>query len=145
MSNRRTLDEKIAAAKEEAEQKQNRLKELLQQQKARERKDRTHRLCERGGKLESLLPDLVRLTEEQFESFVEKCLLTSFVRRTLAELTPHEQSNAEPDVREAGTVEIIAIESPASVARTESASTPKSTGTAHNVRANGNLKSADIA
>lgn len=88
MSTRKTLEEKIAEARLEAKQKQNLVKELQQQQRAKERKDRTHRFCVRGGKLEGLLPDLARLTEDQFEVFVEKVLLTPHTSRILTELAP---------------------------------------------------------
>jgi len=90
MSNRKTLDERIEAAKKEAEQKQIRLNELLAQQKAEERKARTHRFCKRGGQVESLLPGLAKLTEEQFETFVDKCLLTPYTKRILDELLPND-------------------------------------------------------
>ena len=60
------------------------LKELLQKQKVQERKERTHRLCERGGYLESILPEYVSLTAEQVKTF-----LTDFARQTLAGLTEH--------------------------------------------------------
>jgi len=90
MSTRKNLDERIAAAKEETEKKQARLKLLMQQQKKEERKARNHRLCERGGKVESLLPSLAKLTDEQFHIFVEKTLLTPHTKRILDELLPHD-------------------------------------------------------
>ena len=94
MSNRKTINEKIEAAKIEKQQAEARIKKLLQEQKAQERKDRNHRLCKRGGKLEKLFPELARLTEEQFETFVEKCLRTNHTRRILAELAPPESGQA---------------------------------------------------
>ena len=90
MSNRKSLDERIEAAKAEVAQKEARVKELLQQQKKQERKDRTHRLCERGGKVEKLLPGLAKLTDEQFETFVEKTLLSGFAEKVLRGLVPAE-------------------------------------------------------
>ena len=88
MSTKRTLEEKIAAAQKEAEQKQSRLKTLLQKQKAEERKARNHRLCKRGGIIEKLLPDLIRLTDEQFDDFVEKTLLTGYAEKVIRGLVP---------------------------------------------------------
>ena len=96
MSNRKTLDERIEAAREEVKQKGARVKELLQQQRKQERKDRTHRLCERGGKVEKLLPDLARLTDDQFEIFVEKTLLSGFAEKVLRGLVPP-APEPEPD------------------------------------------------
>ena len=83
MSNRKTLNEQIAAAREEMAQKEARVKELLQRQKEENRKARTHRLCKRGGQAEKLLPGLAELTEEQFETFVQKTLLTGFAEKIL--------------------------------------------------------------
>jgi hypothetical protein len=74
-------------AQQEIRQRENRLKELLQKQKVQERKERTHRLCERGGYLESILPESVLLTAEQFKTFLDKTLLTDFARRNLISLT----------------------------------------------------------
>ena len=96
MSTRKTLDERIEAAREEVKQKGARVKELLQQQKKQERKDRTRRLCERGGKVEKLLPDLARLTDDQFEIFVEKTLLSGFAEKVLRQLVPPELAE-QPD------------------------------------------------
>ena len=88
MSTRKSIDERIEAAKAEREQMEARIKELQKQQKAQERKDRNHRFCVRGGKLEKLLPELAQLSEEQFEIFVKRCLLTNYTRGVLVELAP---------------------------------------------------------
>ena len=87
MSTKRTLTEQIESAQNEIRQRENRLKELLQKQKVQERKERTHRLCERGGYLESILPESVSLTAEQFKTFLDKTLLTDFAKQTLVGLT----------------------------------------------------------
>lgn len=71
----RTRPEKIEGITEQIEQ-------LIQKQKEQDRKDRTKRLCKRAGLLESLLPDTISLTDEQFKSFLEKTLLNDFTRRT---------------------------------------------------------------
>ena len=87
MAIKKTLNEQIELAQQEIRQRENRLKELLQKQKVQERKERTHRLCERGGYLESILPESVLLTAEQFKTFLDKTLLTDFARRNLISLT----------------------------------------------------------
>ena len=87
MATKKTLNEQIESAQVEIRQRENRLKELLQKQKVQERKERTHRLCERGGYLESILPESVLLTAEQFKTFLDKTLLTDFARRNLISLT----------------------------------------------------------
>jgi NCAIR mutase (PurE)-related protein len=99
MSTRKTTSEKIEAAKIEKQQAEARIKKLLQEQKAEERKIRNHRLCKRGGLVEKLLPDLSRLTDEQFDTFVQKTLMSGFAEKILRGLVPPEsESNAEPEV-----------------------------------------------
>jgi len=99
MSTRKTTTEKIEAAKLEKQQAENRIKKLLQEQKAEERKVRTHRLCRRGGQVEKLLPDLVRLSDEQFDTFVQKTLLSGYAEKVLRGLVPPEpERNAELEV-----------------------------------------------
>ena len=84
MSNRKTLEQKIAQAQAEIEQRENRLKELKKMQTDKERKERTHRLCKRGAVLEKYLPDSIPLTDEQFQAFVEEAAANDFGRRKLA-------------------------------------------------------------
>ena len=80
---RRTLEEQIASAQEELKQKEARVKELLGRQRSKTDKDRTHRLCRRGGLMEKLLPKLATITDKQFEVFVENFLLTADVEKAL--------------------------------------------------------------
>jgi hypothetical protein len=82
-----TIAEQIANAKEDIKQGENRLKLLNQRQKEQERKARNHRLCSRGGYLESKLPEVITLTDEQYYSFLEKTLFTEHSRRILNGLT----------------------------------------------------------
>jgi len=88
MSNRKTRDEKIIAAKAEAAQIEARVKQLLQQRKEQERKARNHRLCKHGGLVESRLPRLAMLTDEQFEVWMKKTLLSGFAEKILNEILP---------------------------------------------------------
>ena len=83
----RTTTAKIADVQEQIRQLENRHKELRQQAKEEERKARTHRICKRGGLLESLLPETIPLTDEQFKAFLEKALLSDYSRRTLERFT----------------------------------------------------------
>ena len=92
MATKKTLNEQIESAQKEIRQRENRVKELLQKQKVQERKERTHRLCERGGYLESILPESVSLNAEQFKTFLDKTLLTDFARRTLTSLAEQDNS-----------------------------------------------------
>ena len=83
----KTKAEKITSIEEEIRQLENRRRQLVQEQKAQERKDRTKRLCRRMGLFESLVPDTIPLTEEQFKTFLEKTVMTDHARRILDELT----------------------------------------------------------
>ena len=96
MSNRKTTVEKIEEAKAKITQYENHMKQLVQKQKQEERKTRTKRLCSRAGLLESMLPDTITLTDEQFKSFLEKTTANDFGRRTLANITKAGGAAATP-------------------------------------------------
>ena len=95
MANRKNLEEKIAAAKAEAAQIDAHIKQLLHQQKEVERKARNHRLCQRGGQVEKLLPGLAQMNDEQFNTFVQKTLLSGFAAKIIRELLPSESANEQ--------------------------------------------------
>jgi len=92
----KTTIEKITEVEEQIRQFENRRKELIQQQKEEARKERTHRICKRGGLLESMLPDTIPLSDEQFKTFMEKTMLTDFTRRILDGLTAQNAATAAP-------------------------------------------------
>lgn len=99
MSSKKTIDQRIEAKQDEVRQLEAQIKQLIQQQRTQERKNRNHRLCKRGGLVEKLLPDLVNLSDEQFETFVDKVLLTNHTTRILAGLVPSQpKHDAQPDV-----------------------------------------------
>ena len=78
--------EKMSDIDKQIEDLQNQKKELQKQHNNDERKARTNRLCKRGGIVEKLLPDLIEFTDEQFDIFLEKTLLTPYTRRVIAEI-----------------------------------------------------------
>jgi len=82
----KSLNDKIEAAQLELRQKENLLKMLIQKQKEQERKDRTKRLCKRMGLFESLLPETILLSEEQFKTFLDNTILTESAKNLLSEL-----------------------------------------------------------
>ena len=90
----KTKLEKIAGIEEEIRQLENRRRQLVQEQKAQERKDRTKRLCRRMGLFESLVPDSIPLTEEQFKTFLEKTVAAEHGRRLLDEMTAQNATRA---------------------------------------------------
>ena len=84
MSTRKTLEQQIAQAQAEIQQRENRLKGLLNKQKDKERKERNHRLCKRMGLIEKYLPDTIPLTDEQFVAFIDEAVANDYGRRKLA-------------------------------------------------------------
>lgn len=90
----KTKTEKITSIEEEIRQLENRRRQLVQEQKAQERKDRTKRLCRRMGLFESMLPDTITLTDEQFKTFIEQTVAAEQSRRILGELTAQNTATA---------------------------------------------------
>lgn len=107
MASRKTIEEQIEIAREEARQIENRLNELIREKKIQDEKARTHRLCKRAGYIESCLPETVTLTDKQFFTFIEETVLTDFARKILNRLiaqsdkpdskTPVETSENAPE------------------------------------------------
>ena len=142
----KTRVEKIDGIDEEIARLRKRQTLLRQQQNRQDRKDRTHRLCRRGGLVEKFLPDLARLTDEQFDTFVEKVLLTSHTRRVLAELAPPlPEPTAEPECGTGDTQDGSAAEQkPADTAAQPNTSpAPKPTVTAERTNATPTAKPAN--
>ena len=100
MATNKTTAVKIAEQRAKMEQMGNEIKRLLRLQKDEERRARTHRLCERGGIVEKLLPDLARLDKEQFDIFVQKTLLTGFAEKVLRGLVPSEPGEQKDTVQD---------------------------------------------
>ena len=90
----KTKTEKITSIEEEIRQLENKRRQLVQEQKAQERKDRTKRLCRRMGLFESMLPDTITLTDEQFKTFLEQTVAAEHSRRLLDELTAQNAATA---------------------------------------------------
>ena len=83
---KKPISQRMDDVKARIEELKNQKKQLEKEQGAQERKARTHRLCKRGGLVEKLLPDIITLTDEQFDLFVDETLLTDHTRRKLAEI-----------------------------------------------------------
>ena len=92
----KTKAEKIADIELQLEQLENQRKKLVQEQKIQERKDRTKRLCKRMGLFESMLPDTIPLTDEQFQIFLEKTVASEYGRRILDGLIAQNAAATEP-------------------------------------------------
>jgi len=87
--------DKIASYEEQIVELNNRKKQEMQKHKAEERKARTRRLCARMGLIESMLPDTVGLTDEQFKTFLQKTAANDFGRRELAKLAAQGGDNSK--------------------------------------------------
>jgi len=83
---RKTKTERIAELETAIEQLSNQKKQLEAQERERTRKDRTRRLCERGGLLESMLPDSIPLTHDNFKLLLQKTIANDFGLCTLASI-----------------------------------------------------------
>ena len=68
------IQEKINAMQEERREFLKRERELRKQYKEQERKERTHRLCTRGGMLETFLSDPLGITDEEVEHILKTAL-----------------------------------------------------------------------
>jgi len=101
MSTRKSTADKIEEAKVKITQYENRMKQLIQKQKAEERKARTKRLCKRAGLMESMLPDTISLTDEQFKIFLGKTAANDYGRKTLAAIIARNTA-AKPTAQGAG-------------------------------------------
>ena len=63
-------DVHFEASEKKIQEEQKRLKQLEKKLTEKTRKDRNHHLCKRHGYLESILPDTINLTDEQYQTFV---------------------------------------------------------------------------
>jgi hypothetical protein len=82
----KTAEEKVAIKDAKILQLQNEKKQILQREKAKKQKERTNRLCRRHGLIEKFMPDLITITDEQFEAFIRTWIRTEKGRNKLAEI-----------------------------------------------------------
>jgi len=82
----KTTEEKLAEKNAKIQQLQNEKKQIIQREKAKERRERTSRLCRRHGLLEKFMPDIIAITEAQFEVFVRTGINTKYGKTRLAEI-----------------------------------------------------------
>ena len=77
---REELQAEIEDGKKKIRQFENREKMLLQKLSVEERKARNHRLCKRGGFMESLVPELIAMPDEEAKAFLRLALTSEPVR-----------------------------------------------------------------
>lgn len=92
----KTPAEKIEYIDKRMSQLEAQRKRLAQAEKERERKARTSRLCSRHGLLENYMPDLVTITDEQFEMFVKKAVANNYGHDILAKIVAAARVSASP-------------------------------------------------
>ena len=96
----KTRLEKIADYEEQIAQIRNRQKQERQKLSKEERNARTRRLCSRHGLLEKMLPEIITITDEQYQAFLEKAVTNTYGRDILNKIIT--QTAATPTPPSAG-------------------------------------------
>ena len=90
----KTAEEKLAEKNAKIQQLQKQKQAIIKRENAKERKERTHRLCRRHGLFENYLPELIAMTDQQFEMFIKRGIKTKYGIKILYEILeqpiPHE-------------------------------------------------------
>jgi len=82
----KTAEEKLAEKNAKIKRLQKQKQAIISRENAKERKARNHRLCRRHGLLEKLMPDIINITDEQFEAFIRTHIRAKHGRGKLAEI-----------------------------------------------------------
>ena len=86
---REELTAEIEDGKKKIRQFENREKIIKQKLSVEERKARNHRLCKRGGFMESLVPELIAMPDEDAKAFLRLALTSEpaqeFLKKTSRE------------------------------------------------------------
>ena len=90
---REELQAEIEDGKKKIRQFENREKMLRQKLSKEERKARNHRLCKRGGFMESLVPELIAMPDEDAKAFLRLALTSEPAQEFLKKRA--EDGNAE--------------------------------------------------
>jgi len=101
MAKRKTVEQQIAETMEKIKQEQNALKNLQTKQREINDKARTHRLCKRHGFLESIIPDLIDLTDEQYQKFVKQHIANSHGINAIEKIKAQSATTTPPKPTEA--------------------------------------------
>ena len=90
---REELTAEIEESKKKIRQFENREKIIKQKLSVEERKARNHRLCKRGGFMESLVPELIAMPDEDAKAFLRLALTSEPAQEFLKKRA--EDGNAE--------------------------------------------------
>ena len=80
---REELQAEIEDGKKKIRQYENRSKMLDRMLAIEKRKERNHRLCSRGGFIESIVPELITMTDEDAQTFFRLALTSEPAREFL--------------------------------------------------------------
>ena len=92
----KTRLEKIADYDEKIAQIRNLQKQERQKHNKEERAARTRRLCSRHGLLEKMLPEIITVTDEQYQIFLEKAVTNNYGRDILKKIITQTAATAPP-------------------------------------------------
>ena len=84
---REELTAEIEESKKKIRQFENREKIIKQKLSVEERKARNHRLCKRGGFMESLVPELIAMPDEDAKAFLRLALTSEPAQEFLKKRT----------------------------------------------------------
>jgi hypothetical protein len=101
-----TKEERISNIETQIAELVKQRKNIIQAQKAAERKARTHRLCKRGGEIEKLLLGIETLTEEEFKAFANITFLTPYSKKELAKILANKAAAKPVEVSENAVQEV---------------------------------------
>jgi len=96
----KTRLEKIADYDEQIAQIKKRQQQERQKYNKAERTARTRRLCSRHGLLEKMLPEIIIISDEQYQAFLEKAVANTYGRDILGKIIS--QTAAKPTPPSAG-------------------------------------------
>ena len=92
----KTRLEKIASYDEQIAQIRNLQKQERQKHSKEERAARTRRLCSRHGLLEKMLPEIITITDEQYQAFLEKAVTNNYGRDILNKIIAQTAATTVP-------------------------------------------------
>jgi len=90
----KTRQEKIADWDKEIAQIKNKQKSEKQKLAKEERAARTRRFCSRHGLLESMLPEIIEITDEQYKTFLERVVTNDYGRDKLFQIIAQGEKNS---------------------------------------------------
>jgi hypothetical protein len=131
----KTSLEKIASWDEEIAQIKNKQKLERQKHQRDERAARTRRLCSRHGLLESMMPEIVAVTDEQYKTFLERAVTNNYGRDILSKIIAqggkakptNETAGAEQNSDKATVAQAKTAEPTADTANAKPAASPPQT------------------